>query len=351
MTRYLKSHRWLACAAAIAVTAALVAAACGGSSKLAKDKPPSGARSGDSGGASVQQSAIGAQPPDSQLKSYDPTDASRSSGGIAAAASGAGATSPGGNPETSSGSGAPNALPPTLDRKIIQTATLSITTDEVSKKFEDVGNIAAASGGFIASSSFGTASEKQTASITIRVPGENYQRALAELRKLGDVKGEQSSANDVTEEYTDLQSRLRNLKATEAQYLQFLLKAENINEVLTIQDRLNSTRAEIEQVQGRIDLVQHQTDLATITVHLDPPVLTKVEEPKNGGTSNPLEAAADSFQASLDVLLGIATVGLAVAAFSWWIVPLAIAGVVIGRRQLRVMRDGQPAPPPASPAA
>src|SRR5205814_9109803 len=120
-----------------------------------------------------------------------------------------------------------------------------ITTDEVSKKFEDVGNVAAASGGFIASSSFGNNDDRQTASITIRVPSENYQRALNDLRKLGDVKAEQSGANDVTEQYTDLQSRLRNLQATEAQYLTFLQRATGITDVLTVQDRLNSVRAEI----------------------------------------------------------------------------------------------------------
>jgi hypothetical protein len=244
------------------------------------------------------------------------------------------------------GSSAPNALPSTLDRKIIQTATLELTTGEVSKRFEDVGNIAAAAGGFIASSSFGNSGENQTASITIRVPSDNYQKALNDLRNLGDVKSEQSTANDVTEEFTDLQSRLRNLQATEAQYLTFLQRATDINDVLTVQDRLNSTRADIEQVQGRIDLTQHQTDLATITVDLDPPAVATTA-PKTGGSS-PLEVAADSFRASLAVLLGIATVALAVLAFSWWIVPLAITGGIIARRQMRQSAERASIPPPAA---
>jgi hypothetical protein len=346
MNRYFKTHRWEALAGAV-VLIVLVAAACGGSSKQAPDKPPSGVAPGSpSGGTSLPKSASGAPAPDMQFNAANGAEVAGSSA-AAAAPAGAGGTSS--NDSAGTSGGAPNALPPTLDRKIIQTATLEITTDEVSKKFEDAGNIAAAAGGFIASSSFGTAGEKQSASITIRVPGENYQRALTDLRKLGDVKGEQSSANDVTEQYTDLQSRLRNLKATETQYLQFLSKAQNINDVLTVQDRLNATRAEIEQVQGRIDLVQHQKDLATITVHLDPPVVAKAEEPKKSGTSTPLEVAADSFRASLAVLLGIATVGLAVAAFSWWIVPLAVGGALLLRRQLRVTRERQAAPPAASP--
>lgn len=340
MTRYLTSHRWLAGAVALAFTLALLGAACGSSS--AKNKPAAGSAGGVPGGTTADRSIVGAPANDSQLKSISNETAAQQGAVAAAPASGASGTS------SSSGGGAPNPLPSTLDRKIIQTATLTITTDEVSKKFEDVQNIAASAGGFVASSSFGTAGDRQTASITIRVPGDSYQRALSDLRKLGDVKGEQSGANDVTEEFTDLQSRLRNLQATEAQYVQFLLKAQNINEVLTIQDRLNSTRAEIEQVQGRLNLVQHQTDLATITVHLDPPVVAKVDNPKADTSSGPLEVAADSFQASLTVLVGIATVALAVAAFSWWLVPLAIGGVLIARRQFKPARERQAIPPPAA---
>ena len=348
MNGYLQSHRRLAGVVAVAATALLVAAACGGSSRLAKDKPSAGGQSGDSeGGSSVLRSIANAPAPDTQLKSYDSAEAARQSGSIAAAPDAA-STSGG----STGGSGAePNALPSTLDRKIIQTATLKITTDDVAGAFEDVRAVATKYLGFVASSTFGNTGERQTAAITIRVPGNVTEDALNDLRGLGDVKGEDSGANDVTEQYTDLQSRLRNLKATEEQYVQFLLRAQSINEVLTVQDRLNVTRSEIEQVQGRINLVEHQTDLATITVHLDPPVVATTEQPKTDGSSSPLEVAGDSFQASLDVLLGIATVVLAVAAFSWWIVPLALAGAVLLRRQLRGIRERQPAPPASAPVA
>ncbi|TAK69789.1 MAG: DUF4349 domain-containing protein, partial [Dehalococcoidia bacterium] len=185
----------------------------------------------------------------------------------------------------------------------------------------------------VSSSSFGHNGDRETASVTIRVPSDKYQDTLARVRKLGDVRDTQSSSNDVTEEYTDLQSRLRNLTATEAQYVAFLARAKDIGEVLQVQDRLSAVRSEIEQVQGRINLVEHQTDLATITVHLDPPLVEQAKP--STGNRGPLEVGADAFQASLDVLLGIATVALAVAAFSWWLIPLALLGWLLGRRQLR----------------
>jgi hypothetical protein len=325
MVRYLKNHRWMAGIAAAFVVGAAVAAGCASSSKSTKpaNGPITDAASikAQSGGTTSSETA--AQPPAGDLSANTASDA-----------------------WSSGGPGAPSTLPSTLDRKIIQTGTFEIETDDVSKKFADVGTIAAGAGGFIANSSFGSPGAKQTASITIRVPGDRYQSVVIELRKLGDVTTEQLNTNDVTQDYTDLQSRLRNLQAAEGQYVLFLTKAETIGDVLAVQDRLTATRGDIEQVQGRINLMQNQTDLATITVHLNPPAAA-VAAPKTSGPSSPMDVARDSFQASLDVLLAIATVGIAVAAFSWWMVPLALVGVAFARRQNRQSREHRAAPPAA----
>ena len=125
--------------------------------------------------------------------------------------------------------------------------------------------------------------------------------------------------------------------------MQFLLRAENIQDVLTVQDRLNATRAEIEQVQGRINLVEHQTDLATITVHLtrrsSPGRIRRRPVRVARSRSPPIRS-----RRRLKCCSVLATVVLAVLAFSWWIVPLALIAAFIARRQLRSgsARDGAP---------
>jgi hypothetical protein len=172
--------------------------------------------------------------------------------------------------------------------------------------------------------------------VTVRVPASEYDATVRRLRDLGEFEKESSNANDVTEQFTDLQSRLRNLQASEERYLDFLTRAGTMTDVLAVQDRINMTRAEIEQVQGRINLLENQSALATITVHLVPAGVAA-----DGGISSPLEVAEEAFEASLAVLLGIAVVAIAVAAFSWWLIPLAIGGWYLGRRQLRSMREGQ----------
>jgi len=142
------------------------------------------------------------------------------------------------------------------------------------------------------------------------------------------VENEQSEANDVTEEYTDLESRLRNLQATETQYLGFLERAQDINEVLQVQDRLNAVRADIEQVRGRANLLAGLSDLATITVHLRP----EAAADSDGGGVSPAEAAEAAWEASLTTLRALAVGLVAIAAFSWWLVPILIVLALVGRR-------------------
>jgi|CXWL01.1.fsa_nt_gi hypothetical protein len=331
MVSYFKTHRWLA--TGLAAMVLVFGAACGGS---LNDASSPGGDGGGSGPNSTDEKIAYSSQNYTELESGVARDSAAPSAGAIA-------------PESEGGGGAsPSTLPSTLDRKIIMTATLNLESAEVSKNFENAGNIAIANGGFVSSSSFGNSGEEQTASITIRVPSENYQRTLSELRKLGEVKGEQSGANDVTEEYTDLDSRLRSLKAVEAQYVEFLTRAVTIDDVLTVQDRLNSTRIEIEQVQGRINLLNNQTDLATITVHLDPPIAAKVT-PVDDGKTTPVEALENGWEASLELLGGAAAVVLVTIAFSWWLVPVALVAGYFARKQAKAAKSSEVvASPPAA---
>ncbi len=220
----------------------------------------------------------------------------------------------------------------TLDRTIIRTASLDLTVESVTRAFEDVGRIATAVGGFVASSSLGKQrigdDEYQVGSITIRVPDREFEGVMARLRGLAvEVVNESSETSDVTEEFTDLQARLRNLEATERQYLAFLERAQDLDDILVITDRINQVRAEIEQTQGRINLLQNLSELATITAHLTPAAAeTPAPSPEPDGVTNPLTAAREAWERSLETLAVIASGVLAVVVYSWWIVPPAGAG-------------------------
>ncbi|HLF79597.1 MAG TPA: DUF4349 domain-containing protein [Dehalococcoidia bacterium] len=235
-------------------------------------------------------------------------------------------------PAPGTGNGTTDTSGTMSDRKIVQTASIRLQVKEVGGSFEEVGRVATSAGGFVASSNFSFQGEQQIASATIRVPAARYQEVLGQLRSLGaKVDSEGSNASDITEEYSDLQARLRNLEATEAQLLTFLTQARNVSEVLQVQDRLNSVRNEIERAKGRMNLLDKLSDLATITVHLRP-VVGSTGTSDGGGLGTEVTRA---WEDSLDFLGGIATTVVTAIVFVWWLPVVAIPAYVAWRRWLR----------------
>ena len=236
------------------------------------------------------------------------------------------------------GEGGGLSLPQLVDRKIIRTATLELEVEVVGAAVQEVESIAVAAGGFVSRSSvfieeppeLGEEDDvaprrTQTATVTIRVPAEVYASVMSQLRGIAEeVRSEISEASEVTEEYTDLQARLRNLEATEAGYLELLTKADEIPDILTVQDRINQVRLEIEQVQGRINLLDSLTDLATITVQFTLP-LVPVEEP-DGGQGWAAEAWDTAWEGSQDAVVALGTVAIVGGVvLAWLAIPALVA--------------------------
>ena len=227
-------------------------------------------------------------------------------------------------------SGLTAALSP--DRKLIFNVHLDLVMKDVQSGFERIGQIAEANGGLVADSNMRFENGQRRATITVRVPANRYADVLAQIRgTAAKVESERANANDVTEEYTDLQARQRNLEASEQQLLVLLGQARNVQEVLQVQDRITSTRAEIEKIKGRLNLLTRLTDLATIQAQLRP----EPEPVAKATDRSPLEALRSGWEASLAVMGAVALLALTIAAFSWWLLPLAAAALWLLRRELR----------------
>jgi len=240
-------------------------------------------------------------------------------------------------------------LPDVADRKIVRSATLELSVENVGAAVQEIENIAVAGSGFVSGSSVFVESQPeedtgvtprrtQTGTVTIRVPADAYPSIMTQLRALSkEVLAETSDASEVTEEYTDLQARIRNLEATENQYLELLKKAEQIPDILTVQDRLNQVRGEIEQAKGRLQVLDDLTALATITVRLSLPPAS-VEAKSNQGWA--AGAVEDSWETSKDAAVIFGTAGIFGAVLMAWLtVPcllLWIAWRTFGRRLVDV---------------
>lgn len=226
-----------------------------------------------------------------------------------------------------------------IDRKIERTSTLSVTVDNVLAAVSKIQAAATGAGGYVSQQNIseqagppdedGKPTKQQLATVQIRVPSESYDSVMSGLRGIAkEVTSENSQTVEVTAQYTDLQSQLRNLEATETQYLALLERAATIEEILTVGDRLASVRLQIEQVQGQINLLDNLTSLATITINVTlPPVIfeTVVTEPAKENFAE--EAINNAWEASQDVLEFMAVAAITAGVVMVWILVPGVLGL------------------------
>ena len=109
------------------------------------------------------------------------------------------------------------------DRMIIRTANMQLVVDDVRDTIDKITGLAQNQQGYVVNSSSWKEGERVVGQITIRVPSADFDYAMSILRSMAvEVNSETTSAQDVTEEYVDLEATLRNLEATEAQLLKLM---------------------------------------------------------------------------------------------------------------------------------
>jgi uncharacterized coiled-coil protein SlyX len=189
---------------------------------------------------------------------------------------------------------------------IIKNAELSLLVEDTSVAIDGVTQVAADTFGYILSSRTWYQGPHQHATITIGVPTSEFENAMRRIRGLGvRVEDEKASGTDVTDQYVDLESRLRNLEATEARIRSFLDKATTVEESLQVNARLAEISAQIEQIKGQMNYLQDRSAYSTITVHLSPQVPTPTPTP----TPTPVPDVwrpDETFRDASGVLTGIA---------------------------------------------
>jgi hypothetical protein len=164
--------------------------------------------------------------------------------------------------------GAAGALP-ALDQKIIRTGKIELVVTSIAAAMDSITVIVTSAGGFTQQSSV----KEQTAELVLRVPVEQFDSVFRELRKLampGSRILESSEAQDVTEQYADTEARITNLRATEAQLLKLLAKAEKMEDILVVQRELTAVREQIERLQGQLNVLSRRAAFSTIAVTLRP---------------------------------------------------------------------------------
>jgi hypothetical protein len=157
---------------------------------------------------------------------------------------------------------APSGSPYTADTAheasmLAYSADFTLAVFQVDKSLASVETLARELGGYLA--------QRGDAQITVRVPRPRFDEAIARLEKLGDITHRNVSAEDVTDEYVDLELRLKNARAMRDQ-LAGLLKGAIVKDAVEIEKELAKVTEVIEQIEGRLKVMRDKVGYSSITV-------------------------------------------------------------------------------------
>jgi Domain of unknown function (DUF4349) len=159
------------------------------------------------------------------------------------------------------------AANPDWDKKIIKTATLKLEVKDFKGYNDNVHKTVKQFGGYIAQEEQNLTDEKSETVISIKVPVDQFETMMNQLPGAGiKVLERKINTEDVTGEVVDTKSRLEAKKQMRLKYLEFLKQSKNMEEVLQVQNEINSIQEEIESAAGRIGFLSHQSSYSTINL-------------------------------------------------------------------------------------
>lgn len=201
---------------------------------------------------------------------------------------------------------------PKIPRMIVRTAEMRIVVADTTKAVDAVTKSVEAMGGFVSGSNIWREGELLRATLKLRVPADKLTSTLASIRTLATrVDNETIASEDVSQEYVDLESQVRNLEATEAELRELLVVARKNSrkaaDVLEVHEQLTMIRGQIEQAKGRMRYLSQVTALSQISLDVLPDAIAK---PVVEAGWQPFVIAKDAMRALVGALQSMATVGI-----------------------------------------
>jgi hypothetical protein len=211
------------------------------------------------------------------------------------------------------------------ERIVIQNASLAIVVDDPSASMNNISRLASEMGGFVVSANLYQqylegGLEVPRASITIRVPAERLNEALDRVKAESDQdpQSESLDSQDVTSDYVDLESRLRNLEATEAQLVQIMEDARRTEDVLAVYNELVRVREQIEVIKGQMKYIEESAALSAINTEL---IANEATQPLTIGGWQPEGVARNAVQALINTLQFLVNAAIWILI---WVVPVLL---------------------------
>lgn len=240
-----------------------------------------------------------------------------------------------------SNTGYTEGVTPSTERMVIKDVQLTLAVEDPESSAGRIQAMAEAMDGYVVSvymyqTTLDNGSRVPQGNVTIRVPAERLTEALDQIKAETNqpVINENIKSQDVTAEYTDLSSRLRNLEAAEEQLQEIMDQADQTEEVLSVYSQLVSTREQIEVIKGQMQYFEQAAALSSVQVEL---YTNEAVQPLSIGSWEPKGVARDAIQTLINTLKWLANAAIWIVLY---ILPTAIcilgplALVVWGGRRL-----------------
>jgi hypothetical protein len=228
------------------------------------------------------------------------------------------------------------------DRKIIRNANLTMEVNSTIETQHRVTSIAESHGGFVVTSE----SKQREASdpsqrmldikLVMRVPAARFGAVLDQIRGLANnLREENVAGQDVTEEFIDLEARIKTQRALEVQFLEIMKQARTVSDAMEVQSQIANVRTDIEKLEGRKRFLENRASMSTITINLETPRHIAVSTTGFGRSLR--DAVSESIDLGSDLILFVVRfliIMLPIAIFV--LLPLGLVFRYFVRRQRRI---------------
>ncbi|MEQ8688985.1 MAG: DUF4349 domain-containing protein [Imperialibacter sp.] len=158
--------------------------------------------------------------------------------------------------------------PNTIERKLIREGNMRFKTENVSKTRTFLDSAVTAYGGYVFNENMYKNEGMIEQSVAVRIPDDKFEVFMAAISSYaGKVDSKNVNAIDVTEEYVDVETRLKTKKELEARYIDLLKQAKTVTDMVAIESQLGQVRTDIESMQGRMNYLQNRVKFATLWIN------------------------------------------------------------------------------------
>ncbi|WP_452227247.1 DUF4349 domain-containing protein [Lacinutrix cladophorae] len=158
-------------------------------------------------------------------------------------------------------------VPENMEQKLIKESYLRFQTQNLDKTYQKIISFVKQNNGFVQDDNSSKSYNTVTRNLVIRMPSKGFQKTIDSISNhVAFFDSKRISSKDVTEEFIDIEARLKAKKTLENRYLELLSKAKNVKEILEIERELSTIREAIEAKQGRLKYLQSKVSLSTLNI-------------------------------------------------------------------------------------